>query len=411
MLNKDIAIFSLNTALKWLIICLLVGLAVGTASAWFLKSLAWVTNFREKHVWLILFLPFAGYAIGWVYHKYGKNVVGGNTLILDNIQHPKQQIPLKISVFIYLSTLTTHLFGGSAGREGTALQMAAGIADQLTKPFKLSSQERKILLIVAVAAGFSSVFGTPIAGAIFAIEFSRRSGLNYAALIVALIAAFFANYITHLWAAEHTMYTVASLQKISFHLLFYTILAGIIFGLCAIIFIKSLQQTSTLFKNKVAYPPLRPFFGGIIVVAAVLLLGTTKYIGLGIPTILSSFTHSLPPQVFLIKILLTVITIGAGFKGGEVTPLFFIGATLGSALAVFLPIPVDVLAAMGFVAVFAGATNTPLACAVMGVELFGLHTGVLMLLVCFVSFLFSSNSTIYKQKGKSTFKWLNFRFK
>ncbi len=192
-----------------------------------------------------------------------------------------------------------------------------------------------------------------------------------------LLRQFLADLVTDFWQVEHTHYAIGLIPKIKALPILYSIIAGIIFGICAAVFSKTIHFSTALFKTKIKFPPLRPFVGGILVALAVLALGTTKYIGLGIPTILQSFEEQLPLYDFAIKMALTILTLAAGFKGGEVTPLFFIGATLGSALSFFIPLPTALLAGMGFVAVFAGATNTPLACMLMAIELFGAESRVL----------------------------------
>lgn len=189
------------------------------------------------------------------------------------------------------------------------------------------------------------------------------------------------------------------IPQLDFFPVLYSIIAGITFGLCAASFSKIIHWTGSQFRKRIAFPPLRPFVGGIIVALAVVAIGSTKYIGLGIPTIVQSFEMQLPPYDFALKMAFTIITLAAGFKGGEVTPLFFIGAALGSALSLIIPLPVGLLAAMGFVAVFAGATNTPLACILMGIELFGSDCGVYVAIACVVAYLFSGHNSIYgKQK-------------
>lgn len=380
--------------LKWVGICAILGILIGSASAAFLFTLDRVTGIREQNSWILWLLPVAGFGIGWVYHRYGSGLAAGNHLLFTTVHHPGRKIPLKMAFLVYASTIITHLFGGSAWREGTAVQMAGSIADQLSRPLRLRTEERKILLVAAVAAGFGSVFGTPLAGALFALEVFLIGQLRYPALLPALSAAVLADQVTRWWQVGHTHYSVGLVPPVSFTALLYVLLTGLAFGCCAALFTKLLHRLTAVFA-RVSYPPLRPVLGGLLVIGLVMVLGTTQYLGLGIPGILEAFEKPQPAGVFLLKILFTVVTLAAGFKGGEVTPLFFIGAALGSALSIIVPLPTALLAAMGFVAVFAGATNTPLACTLMGMELFGADGAVYIGLSCVISYFMSGHNSIY----------------
>lgn len=380
---------------KWLVICLVIGALAGSASAALLYSLQWATDFRESHQWIIALLPIGGLMVGLVYHYYGSSVVKGNNMLLEEFHSPQKIIPFKMAPLVLFGTVVTHLFGGSAGREGSAVQMGGAIADQFTKWFRLNKDERKIVIVIGVSAGFASVFGTPLAGAVFALEVMILGRMRYDALLASFLGAVVADYVCTLWPVHHTHYGVQLVPDISPLTFLYAIIAGIIFGFGGLAFSKATHFFTVLFKNKFNYPPLRPVVGGVVIALAVYAMGTTKYIGLGVPTIVDAFHMQLPWYDFAAKLIFTAFTIGAGFKGGEVTPLFFMGATLGNALVWVIPLPTELLAGMGFVAVFAAATNTPIACTLMAIELFGAAGGVYFGIACVVAYMFSGHSGIY----------------
>ncbi|MBP6758667.1 MAG: voltage-gated chloride channel family protein [Flavobacterium sp.] len=382
-------------SLKWIFICVLIGIFSGSASAFFLVSLEWVTQFREHNNWIIWLLPMGGLCIGLLYHYYGQDVVKGNNLLLEEYETPQKNIPFKMAPMVLLGTLITHLFGGSAGREGTAVQMGGAIADQFTRILKLDDSDRKTLIILGISAGFASVFGTPLAGALFALEVLYFSKISFKSIILSFLVAYAAYFTVEFWQVKHTHYQIPVVPEISLQILPLIILASIAFGLASMLFSRTTHFWGRLFAKKIAFPPLRPFVGGLVLVVSIYLIGTTKYIGLGVPTIVDSFSNPNQSYDFLLKILFTGFTLGAGFKGGEVTPLFFVGATLGSALSLVIPLPIALLAGMGFVAVFSGATHTPIACSVMGMELFGIESGLFIGIACVVAYFASGSIGIY----------------
>ncbi len=381
---------------KWLLLATGVAALAGTASAFFLFALDWATDTRSAHRWLIWLLPIAGFAVGWIYLRFGQQVEAGNNLLIDEIHDPKKVVPLRMAPLVLGGTVISHLFGASVGREGTAVQMGGALADQFTHLFKLRPEDRRILLMAGISAGFSSVFGTPLAGAIFALEVLAVGRLRYDAILPCLVAAIVADQVGLLWGVHHTHYAIGAVPALTPWALAAVVIAGICFGLTGKVFAELTHALSAWMKKAIAYAPLRPMAGGVVVAAIVWFLDADRYIGLGIPVIVEAFEQPVAPYDFAAKMAMTVASLGSGFKGGEVTPLFYIGATLGNALAPLLDMPFALLAGLGFVAVFAGAANTPIASTLMAMELFGAEVGVFAAIACVVSYLFSGHSGIYR---------------
>lgn len=380
---------------RWVPIAIVVGIMGGAASAVLLLSLEWATKTRDAHKWIIALLPVAGLLVGLMYRYLGTSVEAGNNLILDEVHDPQRTIPIRMTPLILIGTFVTHLFGGSAGREGTAIQTGASLADQLGRPFRMDAQERRVLLMAGISAGFGSVFGTPLSGAVFGLEVLAIGAVSYDAIAPCFLAAFIGDLTTRALGVHHSIYHVGATPGLHAPGLLWAAIAGAAFGLVGMAFAKATHAIGHSLKKYIAWSPLRPFAGGAVVALGVAALHTTRYIGLGIPTIEAAFGPRHDPQDWAWKFLFTVVTLGAGFKGGEVTPLFYIGATLGNALAYLLPLPPPLLAGMGFVAVFAGAANTPLASSLMAVELFGAEAGAYAAIACVFSYLFSGHAGIY----------------
>lgn len=394
--------------LRWLAILASMAAAVGSFCAAFLWSLDAATHARFAHPWLLFWLPVGGFAVGLLYHLCGRDVEGGNNLIVEQVHEPGGGVPLRMAPLIFLGTVVTHLFGGSAGREGTAVQLGGSIASAFGKVFRFDAESTRIILMGGIAAGFGAVFGTPLAGAVFALEVLAVGRIEYRALVPALIAAVVGDWTCHQWGIHHGLYHIDYLKgaigpvAIEPLLLLEAGLAGVAFGLVGLLFSELSHGFGDLVKRHVRYGPLRPAVGGLAVIALVHLLGTRDYLGLGvwapdpsIPTIAGFFAPGPDYWSWVLKLLFTVVTLGTGFKGGEVTPLFFIGAALGHALGTLFGAPVDLFAGLGFVAIFAGAANTPLACTLMGVELFGATHAVYLATACFIAYLCSGHSGIY----------------
>ena len=385
---------------KWLALAALVAALAGSASALFLLALDWATRTREANRWLMWGLPVAGFCVGWLYLKFGQHVQAGSDLLIDEIHDPKKVVPLRMAPFVLGSTVISHLFGASVGREGTAVQMGGALADQLTHLFKLNAIDRRMVLMAGISAGFASVFGTPLAGAVFALEVLALGRMRLDALLPCLAAAVMADQVGLWWGVQHTHYMAGAMPDITAWLLVAMVLAGVVFGLTGKLFAECTHALSAWMAQRITYAPLRPLLGGAVIATVVMWGNYDCYIGLGIAVMVEAFAQPLAPTDFLGKMIFTIASLGSGFKGGEVTPLFYIGATLGNALAPLLDVPFPLLAAVGFVAVFAGAANTPIASTLMAMELFGAQIGVFAALACVTSYICSGHSGIYRaQRG------------
>lgn len=392
---------------KWGILGSLVGVLSGSAAAIFLIALDAVTRLRLDNPWLIVGLPLMGLGIGYVYWRYGGAAGRGNALILENI-HAPQRIPRRIAPLILLGTLATHLVGGSAGREGTGVQMGVGLAEAVRRWVEAGSanlrrllgwrgDDARLLLMAGISGGFGGVFGTPIAGMVFALEVPSIGRVRFDGALPCLIAALAADLTGVVWNAPHAHYPALHSPELLPLELLRVALLGTACGLVSFGFIELTEAVKRQAARRLAWPPLRPTLGGLAVLGLLLLLGL-DYGGLS-TSLIDQALHgeAVPPLAFLAKLILTAVTLGVGFVGGEVTPLFVMGATLGATLGPVLALEAPFAAQMGFVAVFAAASNTPLASVLMGVELFGSDTHGLAywLVAVLLAYLVSGHRSIY----------------
>ncbi|MFO0563170.1 MAG: chloride channel protein [Polyangiales bacterium] len=386
----------LATLTQWTALGALVGVVCGVASALFLALLDRATGFRTGHERVVFLLPLAGLALGAVYERLGQPIKGGSNLVIDAIHDDGPEIPLRMAPMVLFGTVLTHLFGGSAGREGTAVQMGASLTDWLSHRLRLDRATRRRMLAAGVAGGFGSVFGTPVAGAVFGLEFVVLGRVEYDALIPALIASVIGDLVTRALGITHTPYpTVAALALTPWVIAKWLVFAAAVAATSAA-FIELTHAIKKRGEALVPRLPVRMMLGGLAVIALWKLTGTSEYLGLGVPTIVRAFdAPPIAPWAFALKLLFTAVTLGAGFLGGEVTPLFFVGAALGATLSSALHLPLALSAAVGMAAVFGCASNAPIALSIMAVELMGAHVLPHVLIVCAVSYVLSGHRSIY----------------
>lgn len=388
---------------RWILIIGFTAATVASIVAAFLMSLDFATHYRLAHPVLLFALPLAGASIVLLYNSFGRMSAGGHSLVVEDLSFGPRRVEGRMAPLIFLTTFLTHLFGGSAGREGTAVQIGAGIGHTFARFTRLSDEDRNLVLHITIAAGFSAVFGTPLAAAVFALEIVPRLRVRIEKVLPVLASAYLAHYVCGLWTIHHTVYRIGSLPEgltlasWNWRFMGKIAIAAVIFGCCSQAFNFSLQALKSLWFRISSKNWVHPLLGGTVIIALVYLSGTRDFLGLGVissdPKAVTIVNAFIPGAVtnwsWFWKFLFTVITLSAGFRGGEATPLFFVGACLGATLAGFFGLPTDLMAGLGFVAVYAAALNVPLAGAFMGAEIFGFKFLPHFLAVCFIAKYFA----------------------
>jgi H+/Cl- antiporter ClcA len=400
-----IRLASVRILFRRVLLSAIIGVFAGGAAALFLVLLAQTTALWDAHPFLLWGLPAMGFLMTALYQWRGVSAVGGNNLIIDAVYDPaSHRVPLRMLPLILGSTLLTHLCGGSAGREGTAVQMSGSIASALLRWVRSDEREVRILLMASISAGFASVFGTPLAGAVFGMEVLGQGTLRTRAALPCLVAAIVGDGTVRMLQVPHAQYVIATVPALSLGLMGWSVLAGLVFAGIALLFIELNYLVDAASKRLIIDPRWRTAAGGAVIICLTYAVGTRDYNGLGLPLLAAAFSpEGVPTAAFALKTLFTVITLGVGFKGGEVTPLFVIGATAGATLGRVSGVPMDVMAALGFVAVFAAAAQTPFACVLLGLELFGSGLLVPLAIAIFVAAAVVGQRGIYQAQRVSTF--------
>ena len=384
----------------------LVGLVGAGVSVVFLKALSFANNARVDNGWLIYLLPVAGLAIGLTYHHFGDHVSRGSNLVLEEIHEPGAGVPRRMAPMVFAATFVSHVFGASTGREGAGIQITSSIVDGAARLFSPTLETRRLLLITSIAAAFGGLFGVPIAGVVFALEFQESGRIRYEAILSALTAALVAFYSVESFHLEHLTENMLGPIDINGSLIWKLVVLAAASAALAMSFVKAthfVHKTATRF---ISWPPLRPVVGAFLVLALVALSGSRDYLGLSGPLAHKAFVGAtgIAAAAFAWKFVFTSISLGTGFIGGEMVPLFIIGALAGAQVATVLGASVPLFAAVGMVATFSAAANAPIACIIMGVELFGANALIPFTIACVLSYAVSGHGGIYSAQKRTAIR-------
>ncbi|HIQ59732.1 MAG TPA: chloride channel protein [Candidatus Merdivicinus intestinavium] len=391
-MSHDLRIF-----LKWTGISVLCGLPVGLVGAVFHHLVEEATLFREEHRWIIWLLPAAGVLIAWLYRAAGMETDGGTNTVLSSVRSEKE-LRFRTAPLIFAGTVLTHLFGGSAGREGAALQLGGSIGAQLGRWLRLDSRDRHIITLCGMSACFAALFGTPLTAAFFAMEVVSVGLMYYTAIVPCLFSALIGAGIAGQLGAVPTSFAVGEIPALSLASAAQAAGMGILCAGVSILFCTAIHMTGHQMKKLLPNSLVRAAAGGALVAAAAFLLGTTDYNGAGMDVVARALAGEARPEAFLLKILFTAVTLGAGFRGGEIVPVFFAGATFGCAAGPLLGLPAGFGGALGIAALFCGVVNCPLSSLLLCLELFGGEGMPLFAVAIAVSYLLSGYFGLYSSQ-------------
>lgn len=383
------------TFLKWLLLAGLSGLVCGIVGSAFSYGIRYVTAFRFNHPWILYLLPVTGLIIVFLYQSLGIKQDKGTNLVLSSAQDPSERVPLRISFLMFVSTLLTHLCGGSAGREGAALQIGAGLSSTIGYIFPIDEKDRSIIVMCGMAGLFSALFGTPITAAVFSVEVIAVGIIHCSALFPCLVSAVIGAQIARIYGIAPESYEILSAPDFTFLTMSRVLALGILCAVISILFCVAMHKTKHVIQRFIKNPYIAVVSGAAVIIVLTLLVGNQDYNGAGGAIIEKAMEGEVVPYAFLLKIVFTAITLGAGFKGGEIVPCFFIGSTFGCLMGPILGLPASFGAALGLVGVFCGCVNCPLASIILGVELFGGDQIISFAIICIVSFLLSGRYSLY----------------
>lgn len=387
----------LYVCFKWVILAALVGCVVGPFGAMFGLALNKATALRTADPRLIYLLPLGGLVIVFLYQHFDPDGGGSTNQIFVAVREHKP-LSLRTAPLIFVTTIITHLFGGSSGREGAALLLGGSLSGQIGRRLQLEARDCRLMTMCGMAGAFSAIFGTPLAATVFTLEVVDVGSMQYAALLPCLISALIGVWISSGMGLAPTAFAVADYAAPTPGNLIRVLVLGLLLAALSIAFCEVIHAAPKLYKKLFPNAYLRVVVGGALIIALTTLLGTTDYNGAGANVIAAAIAGQAVPYAFLLKMLFTSITLGAGFKGGEIVPIFFTGATFGCVVAPLLGLAPGLGAALGMVALFCGCTNSPLASCCLAIEVFGGQNIELFALSCAVSYMMSSYFSLYREQ-------------
>ena len=383
--------------LKWLLFACVIGVVVGLVSISFYYAFDFVTDLRLAHPWLLFLLPLGGVAIILVYRISGMENDRGTNFVLLAVRE-NAALPLRTAPLVYISTLITHLLGGSSGREGAILQIGGSISASIGRAMHLDDKDSRIITMCGMSAAFAALFGTPIAAAVFAMEIVSVGVMYYAAIVPCVLSAIIGVGLAETLSVAPTAFHILGMPQTSALLLLQVIAMGVLGAMVSMLFCRAMHLAPALYDKFLPNHLVRAAVGGALVVALTLIIGSRDYNGAGTQLIAAALAGNAEPEAFLLKILLTALTLGAGFKGGEIVPAFFTGSTFGCAAASLIGLSPSFGAALGMIAVFCGVTNCPLTSILLAFELFGGEQLSMFALVCAISYMLSGYYSLYSEQ-------------
>jgi len=382
---------------RWVVISGFIGVALGLVGTAFYYGLHFVTDYRNTHPLIILGLPFGGLAIMFLYHISKRDDDHGTNSVIAAVRS-EEKLRFRTAPLIFVSSIITHLFGGSAGREGAALQMGGSVGNGIGKIFRLNEKDMHVAVMCGMSACFAAIFGTPIAATFFSMEVVSVGIMYYSALVPCVFSSLIAIEIAQALGVGSEAMVISQVPDFNMISAGKIVLVSILCAALSIIFCISMHAASKHTKKWISNPYLRIFVFGIVIVIIQFLTGTTDYMGAGMDVIERTMHGEVNGEAVLLKLVLTAITLGVGFKGGEIVPSFFVGATFGCLLGHFFGISPSMCAAVGMIAVFCGVTNSPVTSVLLGFELFGMEGIYFILIGVAVSYMLSGYYSLYNSQ-------------